>query len=506
MSLAEKYGKSVLSIEEVAAELGGSTSEVESLIKSGDLAAKKIGERIIIPVHSLDKYLGNDSLAESIDQRYTTEPTNIEEMEGSNLDQISGGSILYVKARDVYRYAISNGKDPVTGKRNRIVKGDFHSREEAQAALQKALDAMSVVHSPVPAAGVMPVLPTAPTNINRPQLTVREFLDKNLFIMFSAPTPRTADCYANAAKLLVKSIGDMKLCDLTRTNLQETLNRLAGMSQSSIDKVRLVIKKFTEFATEEGLIPIDVGRKIKKVKSTKIDLRSDDEKIYSKAQISTILACAREESDPMLLTVLTTLALTGMRPEELRGLEKRDVHSDTQEISIRQAATMKPKITLDNALAKSSGSREAVIGRTKTPAGIRSLFIGKHGMEVLRKWLDYLKNDPIKYESRFLFPSTSDAPMRDDVLNTKFTRFKQRHGLDKEYSLYRFRHTFCTNLAEANVPIKTAMRLMGDSTTNVVLGVYTHVRTDEARRAGEKINQVYVDMLVETDKSDDEEE
>jgi len=90
--------------------------------------------------------------------------------------------------------------------------------------------------------------------------------------------------------------------------------------------------------------------------------------------------------------------------------------------------------------------------------------------------------------------------MRDDVLNTKFTRFKQRHGLDKEYSLYRFRHTFCTNLAEANVPIKTAMRLMGDSTTNVVLGVYTHVRTDEARRAGEKINQVYTDMLAKTEK------
>ena len=44
---------------------------------------------------------------------------------------------------------------------------------------------------------------------------------------------------------------------------------------------------------------------------------------------------------------------------------------------------------------------------------------------------------------------------------------------------------------------------MGDSTTNVILGVYTHVRTDETRRAGEKINQIYTDMLAETDKPDD---
>jgi integrase len=127
-------------------------------------------------------------------------------------------------------------------------------------------------------------------------------------------------------------------------------------------------------------------------------------------------------------------------------------------------------------------------------------------MAVVREWLDYQKkNDPAKYESRFLFPSSTDAPLRDDVLNTRFYRLKRKYEdkLDIGWNLYRLRHTFATNLAEANVPIKTAMRLMGDSTTSVILGVYTHVRNDEARKAGEKINQVYVDMLAETDKPDD---
>ena len=124
-------------------------------------------------------------------------------------------------------------------------------------------------------------------------------------------------------------------------------------------------------------------------------------------------------------------------------------------------------------------------------------------MAVVQEWLDYLKeNDPVRYKSRFLFPSSTDAPLRDDVLNTRFNRLKKKYEgkLEKGWSLYRFRHTYATNLAEANIPIKTAMRLMGDSTTNVILGVYTHVRNEEARKAGEKINQFYTDMLTKTGK------
>ena len=503
MSLEEKYyDKSVLSLEEVAAELGGSTSEVESLIESGELAAKKIGERVIVPVSSLDKYLGNDSLAESLDQRYTTQPTN-SDMGVSGLKTCSDGSILYVKARDEYRYSLYV---TANGRKKRVIKGGFHSREEAEAALEKARNAINATQIPFAAVGVMPTAPAIPTNIGRPRVTVQDYLDKNLFTMFSAPTPRTAHCYANAAKLLIKPIGQLYLDELTRANLQEALNGLSGMSQSSIDKARLVIKKLTEFAAETGEIPVDVGRKVKKVKSTQIDLRSDDEKVYSKEQIQTILSCARQESSPMILAVLTILALTGMRPEEVRGLEKKDVHFDTQEISVRQAAIMKPILKEDHAFAKIDSPREAAIGPTKTPAGVRTLYVGKQGMAVVQEWLDYLKeNDPIKYKSRFLFPSSTDAPLRDDVLNTRFNRLKKKYEgkLDKGWSLYRFRHTYATNLAEANVSIKTAMRLMGDSTTNVILGVYTHVRNDEARKAGEKINQVYTDMLTKTGKPDD---
>ena len=504
MGIKDKYGKSALSLEETAAELGVTVQEVESLIEGKRLTGIKIGEKVVIPASSLETLLGdNCAIAESTDQRYTTEPTYMDGTEVLGLKTCSKGSILYVKARNEYRYSLYVTE---SGHKKRIIKGGFHSSDEAAKALADARDEINFAQISIPAAGVMPIAAAIPFNTGRPRITVKDYLDKNLFIMFSAPTARTAYCYANAAKLLIEPIGKLYLDELTRTNLQEALNSLSGMSQSSIDKARLVIKKLTEFAAETGAIPVDVGRKVKKVKSTQIDLRSDDEKVYSKEQIKTILSCARQEKSPMILAVLTILAFTGMRPEEVRGLEKKDVHFDTQEISIRQAATMKPKLKAGNALAKVDGPREAIIGPTKTPAGVRTLYVGEQVMAVLQEWLDYQKkNDPIKYASRFLFPSSTDAPLRDDVLNTRFYRLKRKYEdkLNIGWNLYRFRHTFATNLAEANVPIKTAMRLMGDSTTNVILGVYTHVRNDEARRAGEKINQVYVDMLADTDKPDE---
>ncbi|MDU7339292.1 MAG: tyrosine-type recombinase/integrase [Clostridium sp.] len=491
MELNEKYGKQTLTLEETAKELGVSVPDLDHLIENGELCVKKIGNLTIVPISVLERYLG---LEESAGQSYDTKPNNEEEV--FKMETPYGtGSILYVKARNVFRYAISNGKDAVTGKRNRIIKGDFYSREEAEEALRNALKEMGEAAS---GSGVAPTVPIAPTTLpmqNAPRITVRDYLDRHLFTMFTAPTARTKHCYATSAKLIVKSkLGDMYLDELTRMDIQEFLNSMSHMSQSTLDKIRLVLRKMTAVAAEDNLIPKDVGRMVKKAKSTQRDLRSDDEKVYSKEQINAILSHAKQDSDPMIYTVLILETLTGMRPEEVRALLKTDVNFATCEIHIHQAAIMKP-ILGSSALSKTTG-RECAIGPTKSPAGVRTLQIGEYGIEAIQEWLGYLeKNHPAKYQNQFLFPSSTDVPMRDDVLNTAFNRFKKRHGFGKEYTLYKFRHTFATTLAESGVSVKTAMRLMGDSTTNVILGVYTHVRSDEAKRTGQQINQVYCDML-----------
>lgn len=250
---------------------------------------------------------------------------------------------------------------------------------------------------------------------------------------------------------------------------------------------------------------LEVTVKVVGSRSKQVDIRTEEEKIYIEIQLAEILTYAKEEKDPQLFTVLTLLAFTGMRPGELRGLEKRDVHFDKNELTIRQAATTEPKLNPHRALA-SGGPRKHVIGLTKSRSGVRTLYLGEEIMAVIKKWLNYMKaTSSVQFESKLLFPSKEGKILRDDVLNQKFRRFKGRHGLDDKFKLYRFRHTFCTNLFHEKVDIKTVQKLMGDSTVDIILKVYAHVLDDDTKCAGEDINKAYVKMLPNLFKSGNEE-
>jgi site-specific recombinase XerD len=390
----------------------------------------------------------------------------------------------------------------------RIVREEYNTQEELAAALQqalKAIEASTKILAPsfLSRASFPDIMVS---NLHNPRcITVREYLDKNLLSFYPKASDRTKQCYVTAAKKLVKLIGHLSLDELTRSNLQNTLDSLSNYSSSTIDKARLVMKKMVEMAVDEELISKNVAMKVVSPRSKQMDNRSENEKIYLQTQLAEILSYAKDEPDPQLFTVLTLLAFTGMRPGELRGLEKRDVLFASNQLTIRQAATTEPKLDPNQALA-AQGPRKPVIGLTKSRSGVRTLYLGKEIIAVIQKWLDYLKaTSSIQFESTLLFPNSEGMILRDDVLNMKFRRFKKRHGLDDKFKLYRFRHTFCTNLFHEKVDIKTVQKLMGDSTVDIILKVYTHVLDDDTKQAGEEINKAYVKMLpnlFETDHAD----
>ena len=52
-------------------------------------------------------------------------------------------------------------------------------------------------------------------------------------------------------------------------------------------------------------------------------------------------------------------------------------------------------------------------------------------------------------------------------------------GKPFDYRLYDIRHTYCTNLEKAGVPINIASRLMGHSDISITSKIYTHA-SDQA--------------------------
>ena len=49
------------------------------------------------------------------------------------------------------------------------------------------------------------------------------------------------------------------------------------------------------------------------------------------------------------------------------------------------------------------------------------------------------------------------------------------------------RHTFCTRMAQAGMPIKELQYIMGHADVGTTLGIYTHMSYDAAEKAFEKV-------------------
>lgn len=173
----------------------------------------------------------------------------------------------------------------------------------------------------------------------------------------------------------------------------------------------------------------------------------DEERLY-------LMACSQPLRD-----VATIMVETGMRPDEVCRIERRNVHLD--------------KGYIFNPYGKTKAAR-------------RKLPLSQKAAGVLRRRLE-------KVEGDFVFPGTRGGkdPNRPIVkLNNAHRGAVQRAGVEP-FRLYDLRHTFATRAAEAGVDIMTLAALLGHSRVQMVMR-YAHpteehqfnaVRKMEAYRA-----------------------
>lgn len=94
--------------------------------------------------------------------------------------------------------------------------------------------------------------------------------------------------------------------------------------------------------------------------------------------------------------------------------------------------------------------------------------------------------------SGFLFISDKGLPLVGYQIAHKF-----KYAVDKHNSIYKYqlpkitphicRHTYCSNLVKQKVSVSTIQYLMGHSSCEIALDVYTHLRVDDAKNELKKI-------------------
>lgn len=253
-------------------------------------------------------------------------------------------------------------------------------------------------------------------------------------------------------------IGKMKLKDVKDIHLQKILNEQAGMSASHVSKVRLVLKELFKRARQSRLIQYDPAELLILPQATKGQRRSLTDK-----ERDLLLRVADYHKNGLWIL---TLLYTGMRPGESAVLRWEDVDFQKNEIHVHAA--------------KESGYTH--VKGTKTQSGVRDIpihsellkrlqaaFTGKSGLvfpnhagevpddsTIRRWWMSFLREMDIQGGA---------VVYRNKVVQTT---------LAPDLKLYCLRHTFCTDLQKAGVPLNVAKELMGHSSISVTANIYTH--------------------------------
>lgn len=283
--------------------------------------------------------------------------------------------------------------------------------------------------------------------------------------------------------IIYPEIGHKHIRDVKPMDLQSILNKHASSSKSTLTKIRSIMTEAFRQAVVEGHISTNPAVGIK------IPIKDDDFEDTSSHRALT------DEEEKLFLAVCDNhyagtwakmLYYCGIRPQESAALKWGDIDYKNRILKVRSAL-----------------KRTGKIGKPKTKAGIRDIPIDKIFFEDL-----IAKRPPDATDDDYIFKSNKSArgKVGGERLNHKSMR---RHWLSLKRSmdiaagavvkdgeivesklapdlqLYCLRHTYCTHLLRAGVPINTAKYLMGHNDLRMVSKVYGHHTSDQTDKAQE---------------------
>lgn len=283
---------------------------------------------------------------------------------------------------------------------------------------------------------------------------------KSLYKESSDLTTKSLSTYDEKyRKYIHPAIGHMRLKDVRDFHLQRILNSQAGKSHSHLTKLRSTMQQMFSRARTSRLIAFDPSEDLALPvchKGTRRSLTERERQVF--------LELTLQMRGGILFY---TMLCTGMRPGELIALQWRDINFQTNEIHVCRALE--------------SGSWNT-LKPPKTAAGTRIIPMRAE----LRERLLPLRGEPMS--PVFLNRAGnmhSHASFNRLWSKLKHAMLEQLRSSAPTYGAsaddlvpYCLRHTFCTDLQRAGIPINVAKDLMGHSDISVTANIYTHRDTD----------------------------
>lgn len=327
-------------------------------------------------------------------------------------------------------------------------------------------------------------------------ITVAQYVDKWLALRAKKDegrkTTRTFDTYKREVQRLVDALGAKQLRQVTQSDLYAILLSRQGMSKKAINSTYTALHQVFLSAIGDRLITFDPMAGLQKPEGT-----SGTHRALEDWEKSLLLTHWQGHRGGLMAIIML---FTGLRRGELCALDWQSVDFSSGQIHVTESLSF---------LGTSS-----VRGTTKTDAGVRTIPILPPLLPILQQFAQ--PSGPVcpGLDGSFMNESACISLWQSFVYyleatlcgtqkcNVKKSNKKAIREHPEIYSeqnpkytwkdlnirMHDLRHTYCTMLYDAGVDPKTAQLLMGHSSIEITLRIYTHLSDSRRLSSLEKLS------------------
>jgi len=293
----------------------------------------------------------------------------------------------------------------------------------------------------------------------REDLTVRAYALRWLPLYKSGVSEKCYNDYAKQLEALFPLIGNKSLSRVTVDDAAAVWKHYAGYSASTIKRARMLYIAMFDTAIEN-----DLCRKNPfKSKFTQPPKGSaGSHRALTDEEVALIRSVPHRFQLPVLI-----MLYAGLRRGEVLALSSDDIDLRRGIISVSKAVRF--------------DSNQPVLADPKTEAGTRQVPI----LSALRPYLEGFTG--------LVAPSASGKMMSEVAFRRAWDSYllalSKAAGHPVSIRPHDLRHTYCTMLVDAGVPLKQAMAWLGHADEKMIMRVYDHVTDARALASIEKVEE-----------------
>lgn len=304
-------------------------------------------------------------------------------------------------------------------------------------------------------------------NVIEDSVTIEEWSLKWLAVYKANVSRGTFAMYERCLKNhIIPTIGKIQISKLKTIQVQEVINDLIKKENIRTAEIyKLTLNQILKKAVEQEVVNKNVCLSLNKIKS-----KHEEKRVLTDFEKECISKTDYTDKERLFINLLY---YTGIRRGEALALNIRDINHNTKMLKISKSLDIR--------------ENQPVLKEPKSKAGYREIPIPDVLYQEITKYFWKNKNiNLFTMKNGELMSRTSFRKMWESIIKkTKATAndlfFCEQKTLNEymdrtiAFTPHTFRHTYATNLYYAGIDIKRCQYLLGHSSIEMTLKIYTHL-------------------------------